>query len=577
MSESNDLLELELPQGGKNDSDKKEWKQVNKMVERGRLDRTTKLDEIDIITKLYESQGDISEQRGKSFFKGSTYFSAHTRTVNRMRVLKHRTYLHGAPPVLNKIVSAALDLGIKETGLLAALTGRFGAFHRAVLYGDSFILAREAEDKDGYPIRFDPIDCENIYVDPFAVEMQNDSSYQDADEVLITFEYSYDEFVRIFPEVEGTVSSGALPFGKDDPRAESDSHTWNQEQEKESRKIEVGYYLNRSHNLMTVFAGRYATIIAEGELTMKDNKSKPILPVFQLICFPTPRGFYNWGYGHLLARPHRVMRQFLNAATAAVIDRIDPMLYTELPEDEKDQLSAKIEEAMAQKALGKMAIVVFDKKVGETTPVKIEALIGEQLTGDFERLYETYKTEILQMGINLDDIPQQSVDTATQATLREQSINSHVEQIMEGNGHTFEKMYELILTSIRDMTPEDNQFPLRFAEPLTPEDIEQINAEFGDILGEEVTEIRPTLGFVSSILKKYKVTVDVDLRSGAYPDIVSEMARTKELADMLGAVMPGSPAHIRTIRRLAKISGEDFKDEDFAVPAPPAMPAAPIA
>lgn len=565
---NNELLEQELPTDGEHQTDTPEWRQVLKMIERGDRDRRDQLDTISKIIEEYEEQFDVEEQTGTSFLRGTTLFSAHTRSVSKMRMLKQRTYLHGAPEVYEKIVSQALDLGVKETGLLHACTGRFGAFHRQILTGDAFIMAREADDDESFPIRFDTIDLESLYIDPFAVDMQNDSSYQDADEVMIVFEYSYDEFLKLYPEQKGKVFAGELPMSESRYNEfDSSKYTDEQETDKEERKIQVGYYMNKSLDRMVIFAGAGATQIEDGELEFSDILNRKILPVFQLVCFPTPRGLFNAGYGHLITRPHRVKKQLVNAAISAVINRIDPIYYTELSAEETEELTQKIEEAMDRGKLGGVKIMVFDKKAGEQKPMKIESLIGEQLTGDFERIYNAIDREILQMGVNLDDIPQQSVDTATQATLREQAANSNITQIQEGNGNTFQRMYELILTSIRDKVKDDNEYPLRMKEQLTAKDIQQINEDFGDILGEEVTEISPTLGFAKRILKKYpRFSIDIDLRSGAYPDMVSEWARTKELTAEIGNLAPGTPAHMNMIRQMSKISGEPISEEELHPP-----------
>lgn len=563
----NDLLERDLPQEGESNIDTPEWRQVLKMVERTQTDRTEKLNIVDKCTEMYEEQGDVGDTIGKSYVKGTTLFSAHRSSVGKMRPLQHLLYLHGAPSVLQNIVSGALDLGIKETGLLHALTGRFGAFHRALLHGDSFIMARKTKGKDRYPIAFDAVDVENIWIDPFAVDMQNDSSYQDVDECLITYDYSWDEFVGMYPEAEKKAMAGKLPMNEDEYQ-ESSKFTWNQEEEKEDRVIQVGYYFNKSINRMIVFAGKQATFIEDGELEFKDVHGEPIIPVFHFVCFPTPRGFYNWGLAQLLYRYHRAMRQMVNAATSAVINRIDPIYYSNLTEEEQSELDDKVEDAMYQQAQGKGIVVIgFDKVNGMEKPTELKALVGEQLTGDFERLYQAYEREVQRLGINLDDVAQQAVDTATQATLKEQNANATVVQIMEENARMFERMYSLILDTIRTETEDTNNYYLRYDEDFVEEDL-QIISELYNVPVERLQNMRPTLGFVKRILKEYPHSVDVELRSGAYPDIVTETAHTQQMVEMFGSILPGSPGHIKALKKFAKLRGDDYKESDFAMPQP---------
>jgi len=575
MGKNNNLLESDLPFDGQDGMDTDEWRQVLKLIERGRTDRNKKIDEIKIITAEYEKQGDLVKPGAKMHIAGTTMLSALLRISGKMRVLKNRVYLHGAPAVFSRIVSNAIDLGVQETGLLYALTSRFGVFNRIILHGDSFVMSRKNEDekgkikKDEYPIKFDMVDCENVYLDPFAVDIQSQSDYQDCDSCLLTFDYEFDEFYRIFPYGEGKVEAGKLPMTED--LYDKEKTTINQETSKEERLIQVGYFFTKSKNKTIVFAGRKATFIDEAEGTIfQDSNKNNILPLFQFICFPTPRGIYNWGVMHVLLRIQKAMLVFVNAATSSVMGRIDPLYYANLSEAEVQSLNERIEQALYAHANNGYGIVAFDEKAGMGKMTKIETLLGEQLTGDFERIMNAYKTEILQLGINLDDIPQQTVDTATQATLREQATNAIILQIMEGNGFTFKKIYEMIANSIRDLSDEKNTYPIRMDEEFSEKEIDELQAFVDEELGQGQIDVRKkklniTLGFVSRIMKKWKCTIDVDLRSGAYPDIVSELARTKELSDMLAMIAPGSPAHKKMIKKLAKMSGEAFSEEDFQV------------
>jgi hypothetical protein len=574
--DDNRLLESQAPTNGQDGMDTDSWRQVVKLIERGKQDRDKKIEEIKIITEEYEKQGELVKPSAKKHISGTTMVSALLRTSAKMKVLKNKVYLHGAPPIFNRIVSNAINLGIQETGLLYAFTSRFGVFNRVLLHGDAFVMARRNEDEEGgvknneYPIKFDMVDCENVYLDPFAVDIQSQSDYQDCDSCLLTFDYEWDEFLRIFPYAKGVAASGRLPMTKD--QYEREKTTWDQESSKEDRIVEAGYYFSKSQNKSVIFAGRQASVIDESEGTiLTDSDKNNILPLFQFICFPTPRGIYNWGLMHLLLRIHNTMQVFINASTSSVVNRLDPLYYANLKSEEVQKLNERIEQALYDHANTGFGIVAFDKGSGIDAPTKIEALLGDQLTGDFERIMQTYKNEVLQLGINLDDIPQATVDTATQATLREQATNAIVLQIMEGNGFTFKKIYELIANSIRDLTAEDNSYTLRFDEKFTEEELTDLQKFVDEEIGAGQINVKErnlniTLGFVSRILKKWKCTIDVELRSGAYPDIVSELARTKELVDIFSAIAPGSPAHKKMIQKLAKISGESFGEGDFSVP-----------
>ena len=114
-------------------------------------------------------------------------------------------------------------------------------------------------------------------------------------------------------------------------------------------------------------------------------------------------------------------------AISAVRDRVDPVYFMYVAKKDKSKLENKILNAMKDKMRGGMGIVPLerDPATGQTKGSKIESLIGENMTQEFERLFGQYDLLIKRIGINLDDIPQ-TINTVGQAQLAEATANSFV-------------------------------------------------------------------------------------------------------------------------------------------------------
>ena len=296
----------------------------------------------------------------------------------------------------------------------------------------------------------------------------------------------------------------------------------------------------------------------------KDKDGNPELPGYQFMCFPSTQGQYNEGLGSLFYRIHIQLKQLLNMAVAAVQNRVDPVYLVSLETEDQGELENKILKALQDKRQGGMGIVSLGRntRTGSPKAQQIQSLIGENMTSEFERMLTQYDLLIKRIGINLDDIPQ-TVDTATQAQLAEQAANGFVEQIMEINADEIKRVYEGLLTDIRDFVDEDD-------DTLIRSDVEPVREE-----GQEVTANSPTLGGISMALNEFSFEVIVEKRSGSHPNFLADLQRTKENSERLGVVAPGSKAHIAAETRFLQLRGQEIQEGDLKSEQPPqAQPAA---
>jgi hypothetical protein len=376
------------------------------------------------------------------------------------------------------------------------------------------------------------------------------------------FEYSWDEFIELYPKFKNKANNGRLPID-DDEQSKQDTLTYDDEQRRnmEERKVQVLHWFNKNLDGGTyvVFAGKDATIVEKKvgkEYPFRDKKGNPDIPVYQFMCFPGVKATYNEGLGSLLYRLHIQTKQLMNMAISATRDRVDPVYFMYTAKKDRELLENKILKAMQDKMQGGMGVVSLQRdENGNQTATKIESLIGEIMTQEFERIFAQYDLLIKRIGINIDDIPQ-TVDTVGQAQLAEAGANAFVQQIMEVNGDEFKRIYEGMLTDIRDHVSENDDTPIRSDRP--PVKTEDGTVKFGTA----------TLGGISQLLNTKGVTFEVKVaaRSGAYPDILAERERNTEVMNALSAIAPGSPAHLRSMAKFANLRNEAVTEDDFAVP-----------
>lgn len=539
-------------------ADSPEWKTALRMMRKTERAKREKVDECRKIQDEFEDQFSLVQKGAKKFLSGSMMFNVIWRSLTRIKPLSFTVRLHGAPKEFESIVQDTLEQAVEKSGLLSSFTAKFGAAFRMFLFGDSFIR-KGIREGEGFPSRFENFSIQDAYFDPFALEIDNDTSYQDSDEIALRYVYSRDEFNRIYPDYADKVANGVVPVEDVDENAqETLSHTFDQKNEMDDDEIEVLHWYKKSLDLYVIFAGANATIIErlEGaDYPFRKSNGTTELPVYQFMCFPSTKGFYNYGLGNLFYRLHIQEKQLMNMAIAAIRDRVDPVYFMRISKTYESEIRNNILKALQDKAKGGMGIVPLGKDAsGNEKASPIQSLIGEVMTQEFERLFSQYDLMVKRIGINLDDVPQANVDTVGQAQLREEAANSFVKQIMENNGHEFKRIYEGLLTDIRDYVDASDPTPVRSNRSVKADD------------GGEVQLTTTTLGAVSEVLNKYDFEVVVDARSGSYPDVIAELARSKDMLDTLSQLAPGSPAHLRQVVDFAKLRGRSISEDELQLP-----------
>ncbi|MCT4592423.1 MAG: hypothetical protein N4A36_03540 [Candidatus Gracilibacteria bacterium] len=501
---------------------KQKFQNLKNLVLGSEDQKASKIAECSKIQNLYEDQFAIDKKAPKKILNGFLIFQIMWRVISKMKMLDYRLVCDALDPETTQTVNEVVDDIVKKSGFQNCFTEKNSGFFRALLFGDSFLRIGAGDEKE--PIRFELCSISDIWIDPRAQEFRSKSSNFDVDEIAISHYYTIDQFKTYYPDFSNQDIRGDLPFFKD------------QDPDQQENYVQVAEYFSKSTETYQVFAGKDATILKDciGEdYPFRDAKEKAYIPFLHFICFPSLNSIYNVGLGNLFYKLHEETRRLINMAISAVSERVDPIYTIAMKKNKVAEFQNWLYKAMEAKSRGDMGIIPVDiDDDGQLEYGKVNSIIGEQLTTEFERLYDQYDKIIKRIGINLDDFSATN-DTARHAMIREENSNAFVKQIMEQNAEMFRFAIEATLTAIRDFIPHDNTIEVK--EGIT-------------------------LGMISEILEKYEFRIEVDSRSGSYPSNVYEISKMDELLNILPIQ---SKAYQSTLVKKANLLGLNITSQDL--------------
>lgn len=517
-----------------------------KLMGKSQLIREVNESEWDAIEELFQLGFEVSDPSGQRKIESQLLWKALYKVVSKMKPLDATIHGTGASEDMERVVTSGIATVMDEGGFDESLRDKFGAFYRMVLFGDAFIRVGTDNQSD-YPIKFQNTSLLSIYTDPYAVNLRSPSSENDCDELLAVYKYSWDEAIKLYPEL---AKKGGLGLIQNLKRDKNLTHTQDQLDQQE-REVEIGHYYNLSSKRYTVFAGTARTVLIDdiGDEYPFIKKGQAYIPFIHLMCFPSSEGFYNKGIGHVLYKLAILARQLNNRAINYSFDNVDPIRIVNVPQGQSAQFFNKLLTAEEARAKGRKGIVVqeysaTDPRGGQQS---LEAFKSEPLTQEWERLFNWLVDEVAMLGINLRAVDRGTSVTATQIIAEEENQDQFVKQIMEQNSGEFKFAYELTIEMIKEFISKTNKTPINMTT--------RINIEGADARVQGIT-----LGMLSDELKSKNYFVKVNSRSGAIPSNVFLQA---QISRAMSVTAPGTPAFNKLAVKMMNLNDQDISMEDL--------------
>jgi len=472
------------------------------------------------------------------------------RVMSRTKMLDFAVHGSGASPEIEKIVTAGLQTVFDNGGLVQSFMAKDGAQYKLNLYGDGFVAV--GADIDGeMPISFSTVSNTNLYVDSYATSIHNAGNGKNATKLAIIYSYSLAEAQKIYPNFKRKKAGvGRIP--RDLSVWKDTERTYQQTTDIQEDLVEVCHYFDIVNDLYLVFAGQTCTILSEkkGDKYPFKLNGKNIIPVFQFLCIPSSEGFYNHGIGAMIMDLAIVTSRLLNMEVDHAEDNTYPITIYNVPQGEAAKIFNKLATAYEQRNAGYRATVglEYDPNNPNAGVVSAQSLLTNNLTNEWQLIYNTLAQEIARLGIVLDDTDRSGNITATQIEAEEESQSAFVKQTQEYNAPEYKMMIEFAIQLIAATVPSSDKTPINLTTKIQLE-------EGGEMRVEDVT-----LGMVADELRKRKYFAWVNSRSGAVPSRVFEKT---QISGLLPALPPGSRAQMKALKSLAELSGQDYSYEDL--------------
>tara|TARA_R100000656_G_scaffold84328_1_gene61572 strand:- start:6496 stop:8268 length:1773 start_codon:yes stop_codon:yes gene_type:complete len=475
------------------------------------------------------------------------------RTIQRMKPLDFTIHGTGRPEFMEQFVTQGVSTVLDRGGYVKALRDKQGAFFNLLLLGDAFIQVGTNPSEYDMPIGFNTISNSNVYVDPFATVMRAESSGRSVSKMVVVFSYSWAEAVKFYPKLKKIGGAGRIPrdltFDKETARSQQQT---TQIKEK-TDLVEIAHFYDIANKNYTVFAGPSCTVLEKksGDKYPFVKGKKPYIPVIHMICQPASEGFYNHGIGDMIYDLAVLSQRLLNMEINHVNDNTYPIELVNLPKDKSAKFFNDLMAAHEMRAAGKKGFVPveYDANSPGSSQISSQTLLTNNLTNEWQLIFEQLTREISRLGINLDEADRGANVTATQILSEEEAANSFVKQVMEYNASETKFSIELTMDMIEEFIGKKNKTKLNLTTLI-------------DVDGVELPLDEATLGNLSSELKEGDYFVKVNARTGAVPSNILQQA---QISRILPLTPPGTPAFAKLQKQLADLNDRDLSMEDFAL------------
>jgi len=549
-----------------------------------------------VIQEMFEGGFSVMDPTGTKKITSKLILQILWKVVNKMKIPDFKIYKSGPFALKNdpkeikrdnmvrdqveQIVTAGVGTVMKEGKFIQCMADKGGAFYKSALFGDCHVQVGYDQDNSDYPINFRVGSLSDTYMNNSCTDIRDAVGGLSADEVVIIYRYTIDQFNELFPDWEGKVAAGDIPRAY--RYKKQLEKTWLQTVYDGEEMIEVGYRIGID-KCMVVFAGPACTVIdryegdeEEGETNdsaqeesqdiVEEKKSgkksfpyimdgKPYIPLLHFKFFPSSEGYYNYGIGHMIFDLAVITAQMDNMAYNHAGDNIWPINFVNSPTKNVSKLFNEILKAHEMRAAGGRGYVV-SKNATPGSGVTVESFQSQPITGEWERAFNRLEKQITRMGFTLDG-PDLGANPNQMAIMSDQETSdAPIKQIIDFNASEFEMAVLFTMDAIRKFIPDDDMTPIN-----STVDIEIPNAK---------TPMRGVpLGWVASELRMNKYFVVINRRDGTVPSGVMQNAQIDKAMQDLA---PGSPAWNKLAIKRAQINGQNLTMDDLQPPQPPAGP-----
>lgn len=543
-------LEREVPEQPEDNSNNYIVRAASKMYREARELRYEQEAAWELITKKYEKGFEVKLQGKTIHVNSKLLFQAHQKIIKKAKIPTAKYLSDGMTDLERELTRDGVNTIKNRGGLVNVMQSNWGSFHKFLLLGDAFIMLG-AGDKD-QPVVYKNSSLMNVYVDPYASSMNNSTDEQTVQEILIIFDKDYDEAV-IEADNNGWDTSfglGGLPNNESEFDSRFDMQEGQQDQQRE-RRTQFGHYYNikAEEPIYIIYAGETAKIIAkfEGKDYPFWDNGKPYIPVVNFNCYPSGKGFYSYGIGHLLYDLSCVQERMDNLAYNHVEENVNPPILLTVDGKASAFLNQYQQVKQAQ-AMGHKGFMINERNQSgkSTSDGKFATLNTEPLTNEYERIEAKIIKEIKRCGFPIDEIDVPISQTATATISESTTATEYVQQIQEQNRHAYIDLEQYTIAIMRDTMTQKSKIPVITKAKLNEKD--------------DVKDF--VMGDVIELLQAHEVVIDVNSRNGVYKtDAERKLDLNEGLQIAAGTrASPGVRAEAMRIRGF-NINKEDLEQE----------------
>lgn len=528
------------------------------------------------IQQLFEGGFTVMNPTGTKKITSKLLLQILWKVVNKMKIPDWKLYRAGGFKIqtdpkameedtkkrefVEEVVTAGVSTVMKEGNFLQCMRDKGGAFFKAALFGDTHIQIGYDNDNSDYPISFRVGSLSDFYMNNACTDIRDAVGGLGADEVVIIYRYTMDQFNELFPAMKGKVASGEIPRAY--RYRKQLEKTWLQTIYDPDDLIEVAYRIGIDKK-QVIFAGAACTVVEElkGEDFPYIADGKPYLPILHFKFFPSSEGYYNYGIGHMVYDLAIVTAQMDNMAYGHAADNIYPINFVNTSQKNASKLFNEIMKAHEMRAAGGKGYVISENAQGAGAGVTVESFQSQPITGEWERAFQRLEQQITRLGFRLD-MPDLGANPNEMSIMAEQeATDAPIKQIIEYNSSMFEEAINYTINAIREFVDDDDETPLNSTTDI-------------DVGDSSIPMRGIPLGWVAKELRENKYFVVVNSRDGTIESGVMEKAKNQ---DTMNNLTPGTPAWNKMVIKRAKLNGQNLTEADLQMPQPqaPQAPAAP--
>ena len=444
-----------------------------------------------------------------------------------------------------KIVRDAAKTCQEEGGYRECLKVKPSAYRDMIMFANAAV--RIGIDIDSpYPIRYDNIELDKIWVDKNARVMRSKRGTRQVTRIVIIETFDYEEARMKNPGI--SFGKGRIPRSSDTTSDLNDTpeETYNDNEVEFAHMFDIG----GDKPVHVVYAGAKMKLIKKLEGVPADEDSiedtakkypyfwkktgEAFIPIDFLRCFESVEGFWDYGVGDAFYKYAIVRRQLLNKAINQSLQAMSDISVMDMKKGKAQTMISRYKDAQRMVADGKKGIIMND--TGE--PVTVTQVEAQKFEAAVAQLYEQLDKEIKRWGINLDAIREAQSTTATQILQEAEVEDEFVQERLNINTGFFKFFEEATINFMEIFVSEDNDSPIRSKSKMvvSPNGIPQ-----------EVDMPQKSLGFAAELSRKHTFFIEVATKTGIIQKDTTKAARAMAMF-RLGANDPA----------IAKKSLEEF-------------------